>query len=168
MNDLMACCQLIETPIGMMTLFYEERPFLLTAVRFPSETKKALNGEHFIKTPGNRHPIRQVESLLKKYFRGSPIHTPWDFICLDSFTYLQQAVLRQTAGIPFGSVASYREIALAVGRPKAYRFVGATLARNPYPVLIPCHRVIRSDKGMGGFGGGINLKKRLIDFESRQ
>jgi O-6-methylguanine DNA methyltransferase len=55
---------------------------------------------------------------------------------------------------------------MAIGRPGAYRFVGTTLGKNPYPILIPCHRIIRSDKGMGGFGGGIDLKKRLIDFES--
>jgi methylated-DNA-[protein]-cysteine S-methyltransferase len=61
---------------------------------------------------------------------------------------------------------SYKTIAAAVDRPKAYRFVGTTLAINPFPILIPCHRVIRSDGAIGEYGGGSALKKWLIDLES--
>jgi len=61
---------------------------------------------------------------------------------------------------------SYRDIAVAVGRPRAYRFVGTTLANNPFPILIPCHRVIRSDGSFGLFGGGSDMKRKLIELEA--
>jgi methylated-DNA-[protein]-cysteine S-methyltransferase len=143
-----------------------DHPFCLMEILLPSEKKKASIACHPLKARGSHHPIRQIETLLKNYFKARPIDPPWKVMSMDPFTGLQKAVLYQTAAIPFGGLATYRDIAVAVGHPRAYRFVGTTLANNPYPILIPCHRVIRSDKGMGGFGGGIGLKKRLIDFES--
>jgi len=82
-------------------------------------------------------------------------------------TPLQQLVLRATTDIPYGSVRSYKQIAEAIHRPRAYRFVGSTLAKNPFPILIPCHRVIRSDSSLGQFGGGTDLKRELIDLEAQ-
>jgi methylated-DNA-[protein]-cysteine S-methyltransferase len=167
MNDSNTQYFLVQTPIGFMTLSYTNRPFCLTEVLFPAEKKNTLNNSHPSKNPGSRHPIRQIEKLLETYFKGRPVDPPWNVMPMDALTSLQRAVLYETAAIPFGSLRTYRDIAVAIGRPVAYRFVGTTLGKNPYPILIPCHRVIRSDKGMGGFGGGIELKKRLIEFESR-
>ncbi|UCD31652.1 MAG: methylated-DNA--[protein]-cysteine S-methyltransferase [Desulfobacterales bacterium] len=73
----------------------------------------------------------------------------------------------QIGDIPYGQLKSYKEIAAAIQRPRAYRFVGSTLAINPYPILIPCHRVIRSDSSFGRFGGGAELKRKLIEMEAR-
>jgi methylated-DNA-[protein]-cysteine S-methyltransferase len=156
----------LEMPIGEISLVYLESPFRLVEVLLPSEQKKALYADYSAGLPGSRHPIRQIESLLKNYFKGRSIDPPWEVMPMDAFTELQKAVLQETARIPFGHLRTYRDIAVAIGCPGAYRFVGTTLGKNPYPILIPCHRIIRSDKGMGGFGGGIELKKRLIDFES--
>jgi methylated-DNA-[protein]-cysteine S-methyltransferase len=167
MNDSAPSFFLIETFIGVMTLSYMDHPFCLMQVLLPSEKKEASIVHYSGKAPGSRHPIRRIESLLKNYFKGRPIDPPWEVMNMDSFTRLQKAVLYETAAIPFGSLRTYRDMAIAIGLPKAYRFVGTTLAKNPYPLLIPCHRIIRSDKGMGGFGGGIELKKQLIDFESQ-
>jgi methylated-DNA-[protein]-cysteine S-methyltransferase len=149
-----------------MTLSYMDHPFCLIEVLLPSEKKKASIACHPVKAPISHHPLLQIETLLKNYFKGRPIDPPWEVMPMDAFTALQKAVLYETAVIPFGGLATYRDIAVAIGRPGAYRFVGTTLGKNPYPILIPCHRIIRSDKGMGGFGGGVELKKRLIDFES--
>jgi methylated-DNA-[protein]-cysteine S-methyltransferase len=166
MNDSFPHYLFIETPIGVMTLSYADRPFRLIEVCFPSGKMKTQMDTHLVKNPGSRHPIRQTVKLLNVYFKGRPIDPPWNAMSLEAFTPLQQAVLHETAAIPFGSVRTYGGMAAAIGRPNAYRFVGTTLAKNPYPILIPCHRVIRTDKGMGGFGGGIGLKQRLIDFEA--
>jgi methylated-DNA-[protein]-cysteine S-methyltransferase len=164
MNDSSFCHLYMETPLGGISLIYLDNPFRLVEVLLSSE--KNTTAGHRAKPSGRSRPIRKIETLLKNYFKGRPIDPPWDAMPLDGFTDIQKAVLCKTAAIPFGTLATYRDIAVAIGRPGAYRFVGTTLGKNPYPILIPCHRVIRSDKGMGGFGGGIDLKKRLIDFES--
>jgi methylated-DNA-[protein]-cysteine S-methyltransferase len=104
--------------------------------------------------------------LIIEYFKGRPLDPPWDIMDMEQFTLLQKAVLFKTVGIPYGHLRSYRDIAKAIDHPGAYRFVGTTLANNPYPILIPCHRVIRSNGKIGEFGGGAALKKQLIELES--
>jgi len=73
--------------------------------------------------------------------------------------YLQQ--------IPYGKTQTYQDVAKGIGHPRSSRAVGNANHVNPIPIIIPCHRVIRSDKGLGGFGGGIDVKKRLLDFEKK-
>jgi O-6-methylguanine DNA methyltransferase len=70
------------------------------------------------------------------------------------------------AAIPVGQTRTYKWVARKAGRPAASRAVGQILKRNPYPIIIPCHRVIRSDARLGGYAFGTEKKKRLLDFES--
>ncbi len=79
----------------------------------------------------------------------------------------QKAVWRELTRIPFGETRSYAEVADALGRPGAARAVGSANARNVLPVVVPCHRVIASDGTLGGFNGGLHLKKRLLKHETR-
>jgi len=74
-------------------------------------------------------------------------------------------VLKETSKIPFGEVRTYKEIAINIGTPKAYRAVGNSLASNPIPIIIPCHRVIKSNGEIGGFGGSPELKIKLLLHE---
>ncbi len=67
--------------------------------------------------------------------------------------------------IPYGETRSYKEVAEAIGHPKAFRAVGMANARNPIPLIIPCHRIIKSNGEPGGYGHGTGVKKRLLDFE---
>lgn len=85
---------------------------------------------------------------------------------MGGLTRLQQSVLAATASIPCGELRSYKDIAEAIDRPRAYRFVGTTLGENPFPIVIPCHRVIRSDGSYGQFGGGTDLKRKMIELEA--
>ena len=85
---------------------------------------------------------------------------------MGGLTRLQQSVLAATADIPYGELRSYKEVAEAVHCPRAYRFVGTTLAKNTFPIVIPCHRVIRSDGSFGQFGGGTDLKRKMIELEA--
>jgi len=81
-------------------------------------------------------------------------------------TKFEKAVLMEVAKIPRGKVMSYKQIAQAIGRPKAYRAVGNALKKNPLPVLIPCHRVIKADGEIGGYAfGGKSEKIRLLERE---
>jgi len=107
-----------------------------------------------------------LTQIIIDSLNGIPAQLPWDIMSLKGITPLQQAVYQQTHAIPYGGLATYREIAERINRPQACRFVGSALAKNPFPILIPCHRVIRSDNKLGGFGGGLALKRRLIDFEA--
>ncbi|NWG02994.1 MAG: methylated-DNA--[protein]-cysteine S-methyltransferase, partial [Syntrophaceae bacterium] len=106
---------------------------------------------------------KNVLSQLKKYLKGKLQR----FDCrLDlKGTPFQKKVWRALEKIPYGQTHSYKEIAKSIGHPKAYRAVGNANGQNPIPIIIPCHRVIESNGGLGGFGHGIQIKKRLLDFE---
>ena len=84
---------------------------------------------------------------------------------LSYVTPFRRDVLLETARVPRGEVASYAEIARRVGRPLACRAVGNTMRTNPVPLVVPCHRIVASDGGVGGFGGGLDMKRRLLALE---
>ena len=69
--------------------------------------------------------------------------------------------------IPYGETRTYKDIAAEIGRPRAFRAVGNALSRNPVPILIPCHRVVRSDGKLGGYTAGIKVKKYLLELEDK-
>jgi methylated-DNA-[protein]-cysteine S-methyltransferase len=81
-------------------------------------------------------------------------------------TPFQLDVLRALQEVPYGETISYGELAQRIGRPKASRAVGAANARNPLPIVIPCHRVIGSNGSLVGFGGGLEIKRKLLDLET--
>jgi methylated-DNA-[protein]-cysteine S-methyltransferase len=104
---------------------------------------------------------RKIGSLL----RGKPVDFALDNLDW-SLTYrFQKRVLRMEHRIPRGSVSTYGRIGKRLGNPGAARAVGTALARNPFPLIIPCHRAVRSDGSLGGYAGGIEMKKRLLEFE---
>ncbi|OGX24685.1 MAG: hypothetical protein A3J51_06005 [Omnitrophica WOR_2 bacterium RIFCSPHIGHO2_02_FULL_45_21] len=82
------------------------------------------------------------------------------------FTDFQLRVLEETLKIPFGKVRTYSWIAKRVGSPGAARAVGSALRKNPYPLLIPCHRVVKSNGAFGRYSGGKGVKRELIEFEN--
>lgn len=84
-----------------------------------------------------------------------------------AFTAFQRKVYRAILAIPAGEVRSYAWVARTIGNPAACRAVGQALKRNPYPVIIPCHRVIRSDGTIGGYSRGISRKKKLLNYETK-
>ena len=156
------------TPLGDAAIIYTDKPFLIINVLLPQKHKKELvkTIEKYWKGNAKANPgPLEIVGTIEKYFKGTAIKPPWEWMDMAGLTPLQQLVLRATTDIPYGSVRSYKQIAEAVHRPRAYRFVGSTLAKNPFPILIPCHRVIRSDSSLGRFGGGAGLKRELIEME---
>ena len=110
-----------------------------------------------------RPPRDWEELILRALARGTPGTLPVDF---RSVTPFQRQVLEQTAAIPRGETRSYGWLANRAGRPNAARAVGQTMARNPVPLVIPCHRVVRSDGRVGHYGlGGSEHKRRLLLVE---
>ncbi len=108
--------------------------------------------------------IHQVAAQLSEYFRGerNQFEVPLDFSGISSFT---RSVLVATSEVPFGHLTSYRGIAERIGKPSATRAVGNALGRNPIPVVVPCHRIVRSDSSLGGYTGGTQIKQHLLALE---
>ena len=84
---------------------------------------------------------------------------------LDGCTDFERSVYRATCTIPFGETRSYGWVARKAGVPRGARAAGRALHRNPLPYIVPCHRVIRADGGLGGFSRGVEVKKRLLELE---
>jgi len=158
------------TPLGEAAIVYTDKPFLILKLFLPQRHRKDLvkTIEKDWQAKSGAHPnALKIAGIINKYFKGTAIKPPWEWMDMAGLTPLQQSVLRATTDIPYGSVRSYKQIAEAIHRPRAYRFVGSTLAKNPFPLLIPCHRVIRSDSSLGRFGGGTDLKRKIIDLEAQ-
>ena len=102
---------------------------------------------------------------LQRYFRGQRVNFP-DKLDLRDTTPFQRAALELVRSIPYGETRSYAWVAKELGKPKGFRAVGQVLARNPLPIIVPCHRVVGSDGSLVGFGSGLELKKRLLDMEA--
>ncbi|MBI4711708.1 MAG: methylated-DNA--[protein]-cysteine S-methyltransferase [Planctomycetes bacterium] len=106
---------------------------------------------------------------LQDYFKGKPVRFRYR-LDLSGFTDFEKKVYRALRGIPSGAVETYSSIARKVGIPKGARAVGNALAKNPLPIIIPCHRVVRNDGSIGNFSaiGGPRLKKKLLRLEGKQ
>jgi O-6-methylguanine DNA methyltransferase len=107
---------------------------------------------------------KRVASELQEYAAGGRQH--FEFPIAPAGTPFQQKVWTQLQRIPFGETRSYGDVAKAIGKPDAYRAVGGANHHNPIPIVIPCHRVVSSDGTLAGFGGGVDLKRRLLALES--
>lgn len=108
--------------------------------------------------------IARATEQLAEYFNGSRrrFDLPLDFRGVTPFT---RSVLEATAAVDFGRLETYRGIASRIGKPKASRAVGGALGRNPLPVVVPCHRIVRAGGGLGGYTGGLWIKERLLAIE---
>jgi methylated-DNA-[protein]-cysteine S-methyltransferase len=106
-----------------------------------------------------------VRTELSEYTNGN--RKTFDVPLAFSGSEWQKTVWAELTRIPFGETRSYGEVADALGRPGAARAVGSANARNVVPVVVPCHRVIAADGTLGGFNGGLHLKERLLEHETR-
>jgi methylated-DNA-[protein]-cysteine S-methyltransferase len=102
---------------------------------------------------------------LQCYFNGEKASFA-DKLDLNGATAFYRDVWNATRSIPYGETRTYAWVAQQIGNPRASRAVGGALARNPLPIIVPCHRVVASNGTLGGFGGGLPLKKRLIELEA--
>ena len=158
-----------ETPFGWNALAYSDGGIVLVerSLEGPDEARDRLRerlGE-FILQQRRRDDIGEsaVRKLLD-YYRGRRVRfdEPIDLHLVPAFT---QDVLRTTARIPYGQVRPYAWVAREVGKPRATRAVGQALHINPVAPIIPCHRVIASDNTLGGYGGGLEMKRWLLKLE---
>ncbi len=110
--------------------------------------------------------LEELFGRLSEYFAGArrQLGIDWD-LGPSGVSGFARRVLKETAKVPFGRTRTYRQIAVAAGRPDAYRLVLAALMENPLPIVIPCHRVVTNKSGIGSFIGGPKRKRWLIEME---
>lgn len=147
-----------ETSIGPIAIGGDNA--VITRLHLPRETA-ALTAFDEEETAVVREAFRQLEAYLDGKLKVFTL--PLRTVGTPFMMNVWDALLT----VPYGKTASYRDIAEAVGRPKAVRAVGLANARNPIAIFIPCHRIIGANGKLVGFGGGLELKQRLLDLEAR-
>jgi methylated-DNA-[protein]-cysteine S-methyltransferase len=163
----------------METVYYSSFDSHLLGKVFVASTERGVRAVDFLKTEKaflkelkgrfagmivkDDRKNRKVIGQLRKYLSGELRR----FDCKLDFegTPFQKKVWSALTRIPYGQTRSYQEIAKSIGHPKAFRAVGNANGQNSIPLIVPCHRVIESNGGLGGFGHGIKVKKRLLSLE---
>ena len=155
-----------ESPLGSLTVMVTRRG--LVRLSYPGEGLETQLQEladrvspRILEAPERTDDVRRQ---LDAYFAGRrrAFDVPIDWRLVRGFA---GAVLRATSRIPFGGVSSYREIAAAAGSPNAHRAAGNALGSNPVPIVVPCHRVLHAGGGLGGYTGGLERKRYLLELE---
>ena len=160
-----------KTKWGYFGLFGTESALCRT--RLPGPESQKIESRLLKKLPDARFDSSYFKILQKQiavYFEGSHVNFGPDIpLALDGLAVFSSKVLTACRKIEFGQRTTYSGLAKKAGRPDACRAVGNALANNPLPLIIPCHRVLRTDGKMGGFSapGGIVLKERMLELERR-
>jgi methylated-DNA-[protein]-cysteine S-methyltransferase len=156
----------VGSPVGDLIVATTRRG--LVRISFPHEAPEDVVEElatmlspRVLESPGKLDEVRRE---LEEYFEGrrERFDVPVDMALTRGFT---RKVLQATARIPFGSVSTYRDVARKAGNDRAYRAAGNALGANPIPIVVPCHRVLHSGGGLGGYGGGLDVKRYLLTLE---
>jgi len=156
----------LDTPLGPIAVFVTPRG--LVRVAYDRENFGAVADEvaervspRVLLAPRRTDAVRaQLDAYFAKGRRAFDLPIDWTLV-----RGFNRGVLRATAAIPYGEVASYGDVASAAGSPRAARAAGNALAGNPIPIVVPCHRVIHADGGLGGYTGGLETKRFLLGLE---
>ena len=156
----------MDSPVGELLVAVTDRG--LVRVAFADELSDEVLAElaarvspRVLRLPARTDAARRA---LDEYFAGERrrFDLPLDWALVRGFA---QGVLRATARVPFGSITTYRQVAEAAGSPRASRAAGNALGSNPIPIVVPCHRVLHSGGGLGGYAGGLDRKRYLLSLE---
>ncbi len=156
----------VDSPFGELLVAVTKQG--LVRVDYPNhdfdETLEELAAKvspRVLESPRSTDGVRRE---LEEYFSGDrhSFTVQVDLSLVHGFT---RKVLEQTARIPFGAVSTYREVATRAGSPLAVRATGNALGSNPIPIVVPCHRVVRTGGGLGGYTGGLDRKVKLLQLE---
>ncbi len=167
MKDKQMFYQIVKTKIGNIAIiWYEQGPKTKIAeIILPEFSITYLKKKYQGIIPWRNKTIEKMAAKIKNYIAGNRISFTLGLLDLSRLRSFQRKILLLTKNIPKGKVESYGSIAKKSNTPKGARAVGQALAHNPFPIIIPCHRVIRSDGSIGGFGGNVELKRKLLKIE---
>jgi methylated-DNA-[protein]-cysteine S-methyltransferase len=156
----------LDSPLGRLLVAVTRRGLVRLAYEGETEDEVLADLAERVSPRVLRAPERTDEARreLEAYFGGTghAFATPVDWSLVRGFA---TDVLRATARIPFGELATYRDVATAAGSPRAYRAAGNALGSNPIPIVVPCHRVVHAGGGLGGYTGGLDRKRYLLHLE---
>ncbi|MFD9501717.1 methylated-DNA--[protein]-cysteine S-methyltransferase [Streptomyces sp. NPDC060035] len=152
---------LAATGTGLVSVVFHARPAIRDKALGRMRTRL---GAEPVQAPGSvrlAEPERQLAAYFAGGLRAFSLDLDWSLT-----SGFNREVLRElAAGVPYGTVVGYGDLAGRVGQPGAAQAVGAAMGSNPLPVVVPCHRVVESDGGLGGFGGGLETKRQLLALE---
>ena len=157
------CCQ-VDGPFGPVYLARTQRGVCRVSFRRTEDDfMQELERRELLPERAASKLTREMREL-EDYFSGRAkrFHVPIDLRWVTPF---QRKVLDATSGVPFGEVVSYSDIARRIGNPAARRAVGGALGRNPVAIVVPCHRVVAADGSIGGYTGGLDIKRELMRIE---
>jgi methylated-DNA-[protein]-cysteine S-methyltransferase len=157
----------IDTPVGTLLLAATEHGLVRVAYTLEGHDSVLDQLANQV-SPRVLHAPARLDTAVREieeYFAGRRSHfdVPLDFQLSRGF---RRTVLSRLTEIGYGTTASYAAVAAAAGNPKAVRAVGTACATNPLPVVVPCHRVVRSDGSLGQYGGGTDAKRILLNLEA--
>lgn len=158
---------LVETVLGTMGIIMSQIGLREVILPKPSCTAVCLTA---LQKYGIAHETAQaffsdLPQRFESYFEGNCVDFP-DVLDLSNASDFQKSVWETTRSIPYGETRSYSWVAGRSGHDQASRAVGQALGKNPLPIVVPCHRVIAGDGNIGGFSGGIGIKKYLLQMEN--
>jgi methylated-DNA-[protein]-cysteine S-methyltransferase len=160
--------RLVETGVGYVGIVITARG--LRRVLLPRRSAAALKRDICDEFPDAREDRTLMPKLardFRRYFSGEPVEfdVPLDWSGCPDF---EVDVWRACRAIPYGKTKSYKSLAERVGRPGGARAVGMAMSHNPFPLIVPCHRVLKSDGSLGGYSGpgGVAFKRRLLEMEA--
>ena len=158
-----------ESPFGRVGLAWTERGGVFKVLKVFLPTKDPLADHIRQDFPGSKRQSSETSELIlegiRRMLRGRVFEYDLSVLNLEACSAFQRRVLLEEWRIPRGRASTYGKVAERVGQPKGARAVGSALAANPFPLLIPCHRAVRSNGELGGFQGGLKMKKALLELE---
>lgn len=142
-----------KTKLGIIKISYQEKVESIELVdEIDSKNERSKLSDKI---------FNQIDKYLKGEIKEFDIYDKLEIKGTD----FQQSVWQELINIPYGETRTYKEIAQKINKPKALRAVGTAIGKNPFFIIIPCHRVIRSDVKMGGFAYGLGVKEKLLELE---
>jgi O-6-methylguanine DNA methyltransferase len=146
---------ILASPAGLLAVTLPQNTRQQAVDSLGKQTKQAVESPGF---------FNDLEQRLQNYYSGRKTVFP-DKLDYSNASAFQKQVWSAARLIPYGETRSYGWIAKQIGQPQAARAVGQALGKNPFLVVVPCHRVISSDGTLGGFGGGLEMKQKLLELE---
>jgi len=159
-----------QAPFGTAAIFWagDQAHPVVRRILLPQAERAAEQAIRRIDPKATGASCAEIDALARSIsamLSGKSVRFSLGLLDLESCPPFQQVVLRAAARIPCGQVRTYGQIAAQLGKPGASRAVGNALAANPFPLVVPCHRVVRAGGQLGGFGGGSTLKRALLARE---
>jgi methylated-DNA-[protein]-cysteine S-methyltransferase len=160
--------RIFETAFGHSAVIYKQVSGrdVATAILLPGkeENVRSRIGRIASKATEIEDGVDSLVTLVTRFFNGADVEFPWSLVDRSVCSDFQLSVLDAECTVPRGKTISYSELARRA-KTKSARAAGGALAKNPFPIVVACHRTVRSDRSLGGYGGGLEMKKQILSME---